>query len=112
MDMKRQFHYIFFACTIAFTVICGILMTRVNVNADMTKYLPDDSQMKRGLDIVSSVFGDAAQVSGSDVHIMFDSISPAEISGMCTLLKAYPDVNDVTYRYSADSAHTVFDLAG
>jgi hypothetical protein len=42
---------------------------------------------------------------------MFDSISPAEISGMCTLLKAYPDVNDVTYRYSADSAHTVFDLA-
>ena len=111
MDMKRQFHYIFFACTIALTVICGILMTRVNVNADMTKYLPDDSQMKRGLDIVSSVFGDAAQVSGSDVHIMFDSISPAEISGMCTLLKAYPDVNDVTYRYSADSAHTVFDLA-
>jgi predicted RND superfamily exporter protein len=109
--MKRQFHYIFFACTIALTVICGILMTRVNVNADMTKYLPDDSQMKRGLDIVSSVFGDAAQVSGSDVHIMFDSISPAEISGMCTLLKAYPDVNDVTYRYSADSAHTVFDLA-
>ena len=111
MDMKRQFHYIFFACTIALTVICGILMTRVNVNADMTKYLPDDSQMKRGLDIVSSVFGDAAQVSGSDVHIMFDSISPAEISGMCTLLKAYPDVNDVTYRYSADSAHIVFDLA-
>lgn len=111
MDMKRQFHYIFFACTIALTVICGILMTRVNVNADMTKYLPDDSQMKRGLDIVSSVFGDAAQISGSDVHIMFDSISPAEISGMCTLLKAYPDVNDVTYRYSADSAHTVFDLA-
>lgn len=111
MDMKRQFHYIFFACTIALTVVCGILMTRVNVNADMTKYLPDDSQMKRGLDIVSSVFGDAAQVSGSDVHIMFDSISPAEISGMCTLLKAYPDVNDVIYRYSADSAHTVFDLA-
>ena len=111
MDMKRQFHYIFFACTIALTVICGILMTRVNVNADMTKYLPDDSQMKRGLDIVSSVFGDAAQVSGSDVHIMFDSISPVEISGMCTLLKAYPDVNDVTYRYSVDSAHTVFDLA-
>ena len=111
MDMKRQFHYIFFACTIALTVICGILMTRVNVNADMTKYLPDDSQMKRGLDIVSSVFGDAAQVSGCDMHIMFDSISPAEISGMCTLLKAYPDVNDVTYRYSADSAHTVFDLA-
>ncbi len=108
--MKRQFHYIFFACTIALTVICGILMTRVNVNADMTKYLPDDSQMKYGLDIVTNEFGASAQMVGADVHIMFDSISPAEIDGMCALLAAYPDVDKVAYRYSADSAHTVFDL--
>ena len=108
--MKRQFHYIFFACTIALTVICGILMTRVNVNADMTKYLPDDSQMKCGLDIVTNEFGASAQMVGADVHIMFDSISPAEIEGMCALLAAYPDVDKVAYRYSADSAHTVFDL--
>ena len=108
--MKRQFHYIFFACTIALTVICGILMTRVNVNADMTKYLPDDSQMKYGLDIVTNEFGASAQMVGADVHIMFDSISPAEIEGMCALLAAYPDVDKVAYRYSADSAHTVFDL--
>ena len=108
--MKRQFHYILFACTIALTVICGILMTRVNVNADMTKYLPDDSQMKYGLDIVTNEFGASAQMVGADVHIMFDSISPAEIEGMCALLAAYPDVDKVAYRYSADSAHTVFDL--
>lgn len=108
--MKRQFHYIFFACTIALTVICGILMTRVNVNADMTKYLPDDSQMKYGLDIVTNEFGASAQMVGADVHVMFDSISPAEIEGMCALLAAYPDVDKVAYRYSADSAHTVFDL--
>ena len=108
--MKRQFYYIFFACTIALTVICGILMTRVNVNADMTKYLPDDSQMKYGLDIVTNEFGASAQMVGADVHIMFDSISPAEIEGMCALLAAYPDVDKVAYRYSADSAHTVFDL--
>ena len=108
--MKRQFHYIFFACTIALTVICGILMTRVNVNADMTKYLPDDSQMKYGLDIVTNEFGASAQMVGADVHIMFDSISPAEMEGMCALLAAYPDVDKVAYRYSADSAHTVFDL--
>ena len=85
-------------------------MTRVNVNADMTKYLPDDSQMKYGLDIVTNEFGASAQMVGADVHIMFDSISPAEIEGMCALLAAYPDVDKVAYRYSADSAHTVFDL--
>ena len=108
--MRRQFHYIFFACTIALTVISGILMTRVNVNTDMTKYLPDDSQMRTGLDIVTNEFGSSAQMVGADVQIMFEAISPAEIDGMCALLKAYPDVDKVAYRYSADSAYTVFDL--
>lgn len=108
--MRRQFHYIFFACTIALTVISGILMTRVNVNADMTKYLPDDSQMRTGLDIVTNEFGSSAQMVGADVQIMFEAISPAEIDGMCALLKAYPDVDKVAYKYSADSAYTVFDL--
>ena len=31
-------------------VICGIFIPRVNVNADMTLYLPDQSQMKQGMD--------------------------------------------------------------
>ncbi len=85
-------------------------MTRVNVNADMTKYLPDDSQMRTGLDIVTNEFGSSAQMVGADVQIMFEAISPAEIDGMCALLKAYPDVDKVAYKYSADSAYTVFDL--
>ena len=108
--MRRQFHYIFFVCTIVLTVVCGVLMTRVNVNADMTKYLPDDSQMKTGLNIVTEEFGASAQMMGGDVQVMFDSISSAEIDGMCALLNAYPDVDNVTYRYSTDSAHTLFDL--
>ena len=85
-------------------------MTRVNVNTDMTKYLPDDSQMRTGLDIVTNEFGSSAQMVGADVQIMFEAISPAEIDGMCALLKAYPDVDKVAYKYSADSAYTVFDL--
>ena len=92
------------------TVVCGILMLHVNVNADLTKYLPDDSQMKRGLEIVTSEFGSAAQMSGADVHVMFEGVSPKEIPGITSLLDAYPDVHGVTYRYSADSAYTVFDL--
>ena len=91
-------------------MISGILMFHVNVNADMTKYLPDDSQMKRGLEIVTSEFGSSAQMSGADVHVMFEGMSPKEIPGIRTLLEAYPDVQSVNYRYSADSTHTVFDL--
>ena len=108
--MKRSFHYILFAVTIALAVVSGILMFHVNVNADMTKYLPDDSQMKSGLEIVMDEFGSSAQMSGADVHVMFEGVSTQEVPGIRTLLQAYPDVNGVTYRYSTDSAHTVFDL--
>jgi predicted RND superfamily exporter protein len=108
--LKRSFHYILFAITVALSIVAGIMMFHVNVNADMTKYLPDNSQMKRGLEIVTSEFGSSAQMSGADVHVMFEGVRPKEIPGIRTLLEAYPDVQSVTYRYSNDSTHTVFDL--
>ena len=85
-------------------------MFHTNVNADMTKYLPDDSQMKRGLEIVMTEFGSSAQMSGADVHVMFEGVKPNEVPGIRTLLEGYEDVRGVTYRYSTDSTHTVFDL--
>ena len=108
--MKRATHYIVFAITVALAVVCGVLMFHTNVNADMTKYLPDDSQMKRGLEIITDEFGSAAQMSGTDVHVMFEGVRPNEVPGIRTLLDGYPDVQSVTYRYNADSTHTVFDL--
>ena len=90
--------------------ISVVMMFHVNVNADMTKYLPDDSQMKSGLEIITSEFGSSAQMSGADVHVMFEGMRPNEVPGIRTLLEGYPDVHSVTYRYSADSTHTVFDL--
>ena len=85
-------------------------MFHTNVNADMTKYLPDNSQMKSGLEIITSEFGSAAQMSGTDVHVMFEGLQPNEVPGIRTLLDAYPDVHGVSFRYSKDSTHTVFDL--
>jgi len=108
--LKRSFHYILFALTVVAAAISVVMMFHVNVNADMTKYLPDDSQMKSGLEIITSEFGSSAQMSGADVHVMFEGMRPNEVPGIRTLLEGYPDVHSVTYRYSADSTHTVFDL--
>jgi predicted RND superfamily exporter protein len=108
--VKRSFHYILFALTVVLAAISVVMMFHVNVNADMTKYLPDDSQMKSGLEIITSEFGSSAQMSGADVHVMFEGMRPNEVPGIRTLLEGYPDVHSVTYRYSADSTHTVFDL--
>jgi hypothetical protein len=82
----------------------------INVNNDMSKYLPDDSQMKSGLAVINEEFGGTSQMSGADVHIMFEGLRPNEVPGIRTLLSGYPNVNGVTYRYSADSTHTLFDL--
>ena len=107
--MKRITHYILFFVTLGLAVVCGIMMLHVNVNSDMTKYLPDDSQMKSGLEIVTEEFG-SAQMSGTDVHVMFEGVRQNEVPGIRTLLESYPEVQSVSYRYSADSLHTLFDL--
>ena len=86
------------------------MMFHTNVNTDMTKYLPDDSQMKSGLEIIQTEFASSAQMSGADVHVMFEGLRPNEVPGIRTLLEAYPDVHAVTYRYSTDSTYTLFDL--
>lgn len=108
--MKRIVHYILFFATLALAIVCGIMMFHTNVNADMTKYLPDNSQMKSGLEIITSEFGSSAQMAGGDVHVMFEGVRPKEVPGIRTLLEGYDDVQGVTYRYSADSTHTLFDL--
>ena len=108
--MKRSFYYISFFVTLVLAVVGGIMMFHTNVNADMTKYLPDDSQMKSGLEIVTTEFGSSAQMSGTDVHVMFEGVRPNEVPGIKTLLDGYPDVQGVSFRYSSDSTHTVFDL--
>ena len=108
--VKRITHYILFAITVALAIVCGFMTFHVNVNADMTKYLPDDSQMKRGLEIIMSEFGSSAQMSGADVHVMFEGMRPNEVPGIRTLLNGYEDVNGVSFRYSTDSTYTVFDL--
>ena len=108
--MKRRSHYILFFSTLALAVFGVILFFHINVNNDMSKYLPDDSQMKIGKDSLEAEFGPIAQFSGSNVHVMFEGLRPNEVPGIKTLLSGYPDVQGVSYRYSADSAATLFDL--
>lgn len=99
-------HYILFILTLAFAVCSGLLLPRVNVNSDMTKYLPDDSPMRQGLQIVSEDFaGD--MVSSADVHVMehapYDSL-------LFVQLQDLEPVQTVFYRVSKDSTYTIYDL--
>ena len=41
---------------LALAVVCAALMPFVGINTDMTKYLPDSSQMKIGMDRMNEPF--------------------------------------------------------
>ena len=90
-------------------VICGILIPRVNVNSDMTKYLPNDSRMREGLEIITNDFS-AAQLQNADVKAMFPDVRSDEREVLMSQLNALPDVYGITYNVSADSAYTLFNM--
>ncbi|MDR0813018.1 MAG: MMPL family transporter [Oscillospiraceae bacterium] len=48
------------ALFIALAAVCGMLMTKVTVNSDMTRYLPDSSPVKTGIAVLQSEFPDAS----------------------------------------------------
>lgn len=49
--LARRRLWLFFL-VIGLVVACALLVPHININTDMTKYLPDEYPMKRGLDIV------------------------------------------------------------
>lgn len=107
--MKARNHYIFFGLTLLVTMVCAIMMPRVKVNSDMTRYLPDDSQMKQGLDILMTDFT-ASQMAQPEVHAMFPGLHQNERDVIQSLLLSYPDIQAVTYRASKDSLYTLYDI--
>ena len=59
---------------LALAVFCGLMVPRVNINTDMTRYLPADSEMKAALDTMSVALGDDA-VSMLRVRAMYRGLS-------------------------------------
>lgn len=107
--MKSKIHYILLLVTLALSIACGIMLPHVNVNSDMTKYLPSDSRMKQGLEIITTEFS-GAQVQSADVKAMFPDVEADEREVLTTQLSQMPDVRDVSSVVSADSAYTLFNL--
>lgn len=74
-----KFRYWLLGLTVLAGAVCGVMVPRVNVNNDLSKYLPDDSRMKAGVDIITEEFaGSASQAAGADVRMMFKNLSEAD----------------------------------
>ena len=91
-----RYRYWFFGITVLLGVLCGVMIPRVNVNNDLSKYLPDDSRMKAGVDIVMNEFaGSASQAVSSDVRMMFRNLSEKDSARIEKELIQRKDVESV-----------------
>lgn len=107
--MKLKHHYILLGVMLTLAAVCGGLMPFVNVNSDMTKYLPKGSPMKQGYTIIQSEFG-SADISSADVKVMFRGLEEAEISAMHDSLALKLEVSKCTHKISEDGAYTLYEL--
>lgn len=108
MNIFVKYRYIWLGLTMAIAVVCGIMMPKVNINTNMTKYLPDNSKMREGLSILDKDFAGMSEMGNIDVRIMFDSLSRDEIYATQERLKAEKEILSV--RRSENGIHTLYEM--
>lgn len=75
----------------------------------MTKYLPTDSRMRKGLEIVNEEFN-AADFQSADVKVMFHNLCPDSVELLATELDSIPNVLAITHQFSEDSTYVLYNL--
>ena len=107
--MKKIHHLLLLIFTLLLVIGAAVGMFFVQVNSDMTKYLPADSQMSRGLQVMATEFGEA-DISMPSISLMCGALSEEEKTAFRDTLTALPDVNKATVQTSEDGAHTLYQL--
>lgn len=107
--MKKRTHYILLLCMLLLSAVCGALIPKVNVNSDMSRYLPDDSKMKQGLAIVQDEFG-GTQMTGPAMRIMFRGLDRDSVQPISGKLSAIPEVTALSSKFSDDGQYVLFEL--
>ncbi|MFR5420671.1 MAG: MMPL family transporter [Oscillospiraceae bacterium] len=85
---------------LALAVVCAALMPFVGINTDMTKYLPDSSQMKIGMDRMNEAFPDVAETY--TIRVMFRGLDARDKLAIREQLTEIPNVDSVAYEPDSD----------
>lgn len=80
---------------LAVTIASALLMLRVNIISDMTEYLPDDSSMKIGLEIMGEEFPNSSAIN--TIRVMFTDLPEEEKQTIKEELEQIPYADSVDY---------------
>ena len=86
---------------VAIAIASIFMIPLTNINSDMTRYLPDDSHMKQGIDKMSEEFGDNGLGSGM-VRVMFKSLPDSTRNSIKDELSNIEGVANVIYIEGSD----------
>lgn len=95
VDFLTKKRLLIFIITIILAIGSGIAMLFVNINKDMTKYLPEDSQMKQGMDIMENEF--ESITTNETFKIMFEDLESNDKQTIFEELSNYEGVENVLY---------------
>lgn len=107
-----RFRILLLILSIATAAVCTFLMFRVNVNNDMTKYLPDDSPMNKGVQILMNEFAAASsstQIGQADIRILYKDIDGNKKSQLTQELESLPEV--LTVETDSNLNYTLYSLS-
>ena len=96
------------ACMLVVTCAVSLLMLGVHINTDMTKYLPDNSSMKAGVELMETEVPDAA--STHTLRVMVSDLADDERAALSSELGDLPGVDAVTH-VADDPAYNQGDQA-
>ena len=109
-DNIVKHHKLVLISILILTALCGYLATKTNVNRDLTKYLPESSEMSKGLNLMYDEFED---VLAMPLSVMVDNLSDEEKQTEKTYLQNLDGVSMLTYNdseeYNKDN-HTLYEL--
>ncbi|MBE6756154.1 MAG: hypothetical protein E7555_06840 [Ruminococcaceae bacterium] len=87
--------YIVLGIMLALCIVSVMLIPKVNINTDMTKYLPEDSSMGMGIDIMAEEFPNTE--TPKTIRVMFKGLSDVEKTNVKLELGEIENVDSVTY---------------
>ena len=95
---------------IIITIFSLFMIPKVNINSDLTRYLPDSSETKMGYDIMDDEF---EEEKSSSINIMFKDLSEEDKISIFEQLKQVENVSSVNYdnseNYNKDD-YTLYEL--
>ena len=99
-------------CVLMLAAACGVLSLKVPINVDMTRYLPPESHMKQGLDLMAEEFPDLA--AQDTIRVMFEDLPSEREEEVQDTLGELPDVSSVVltgHKQSGLVSHTLYTVS-